>query len=411
MNPRIDIAALLEPIAAGAPCGEDLEYAPEFAALQVAAAGRPEQQVGELVVPATEPDWREVVERSVELLARTHDLRIACRLTQALLRVDGLAGLAAGLGLVRSYLQTHWDELFPRLDPEDDFDPAIRVNAVAMLCHVKAMVHPLREMPLLHSTLVGPISLRTIARAHGAEAPDPADAGEAQPGRAEIDGVFESAALPELDALVRSARRARSDALAIEADLARRVGAARALDFSALTRALADIDSAAAPELARRLAAQAAAAERAEAERADVAAASAASADERDSAIPDEPADHPGAAWPPSPPHESFAMTEPAARHDRNVGQGTGPNSAPNATPGASPNATRAPLRHRADVLHALDALCRYFAQHEPCHPAPILLERARRWVSMDYLDVLRDFAPEAAEQAERLRGPSHPMS
>jgi type VI secretion system protein ImpA len=62
-------------------------------------------------------------------------------------------------------------------------------------------------------------------------------------------------------------------------------------------------------------------------------------------------------------------------------------------------------VRDRTDVLRCLDALCRWFREHEPSHPAPLLLERARRWVEMDFMSLLRDLSPQAVEDAERLRG------
>jgi len=128
MNPCIDIDALLAPISADAPCGADMEYTPEFAALLTAAAGKPAQQVGEAIVPAVEPEWPLVMRLGAELLEKTRDLRIASRLTQALLHVQGLTGLRVGLVLIRHYVEDHWASLHPQLDPEDGFDPAIRVT-------------------------------------------------------------------------------------------------------------------------------------------------------------------------------------------------------------------------------------------------------------------------------------------
>jgi type VI secretion system protein ImpA len=357
MNTRIDIANLLEPIPGASACGEDMEYTLEFAALQVAAAGKPEQQVGELIVPAAEPDWHDVIERATRLLAHTHDLRIACRLTQALLHVDGLPGLGAGLALVLGQLQTHWAELYPRLDAEDGHDPAIRVNAIALLCNVPAIVHPLRERPLLQSGLAGAISLRSIAQANGAEALD--DTTAARLSAAEIDSAFEAIALPELQAIVLAAQQAHQCAAAIEAELARRVGTANALDFSALLEALAEVEGVAAPRLARRTPA--------------VFATSAAE------------------------PH--------AEREIPAIRPALDPVARPEATCVDTPHAT---LSSRGDVLQALLDIGRYFEQHEPSHPVPVLLERARRWLAMDYMELLRDLAPEAAMEAEKLRGASH---
>ena len=359
MNTRIDIAALLEPITPDSPCGDDMEYTPAFAALQMAAAGKPEQQVGELIKPAAAPDWQQVVEQSLGLLSRTHDLRVACQLTQALLHVDGLQGLAAGLALVRGYVQASWDDLYPRLDAEDAFDPAIRVNALALLCNVGAIVNPLRSLPLVTASAAGAISLRAMARATGAEATPAGDTGT--PAIAEIDAAFEAMDLAGLQSLLAAAQAARQEAVAIESHVVTRVGAARSLDFGPVTQALQAVESVVLLWLARRSQAQTPAA---------------GAEDDFDfaSLLDSVPTQQPV-------PAEVALMR------------------APSSEPACLS------LRSRDEVMQALDEMVLYFAQNEPGHPVPILLERARRWIAMGYMALLQDLAPEAAEQAQKLRG------
>jgi len=353
MNPCIDIDALLAPISADAPCGADMEYTPEFAALLTAAAGKPAQQVGEAIVPAVEPEWPLVMRLGAELLEKTRDLRIASRLTQALLHVQGLTGLRVGLVLIRHYVEDHWASLHPQLDPEDGFDPAIRVNALAVLCHLGAIVHPLRDLPLLRSAMGRPISLNAIAHANGSDIPANASA-MPWPEPEEITAAFDTAERAALQALASDSQLAKAAAAAIERELGRHAGASQALDFDPLTRSLADIHAAASAALADR----------------------------------PEPA-------PPLAPTIEVIAEEAAAPLP------TMPAPAAAAIPPG-------PLQSRADVLRGLDEMCRYFRQHEPSHPVPILLTRARRWIEMDFMDLLRDLAPEAVGEAEKLRGASH---
>ena len=42
------------------PCGPNLEYDAAFMTLANAALGKPEQQYGETVIPAVDPDWKAV---------------------------------------------------------------------------------------------------------------------------------------------------------------------------------------------------------------------------------------------------------------------------------------------------------------------------------------------------------------
>jgi type VI secretion system protein ImpA len=63
-------------------------------------------------------------------------------------------------------------------------------------------------------------------------------------------------------------------------------------------------------------------------------------------------------------------------------------------------------INSREDVIRVLDRVCAYFAQHEPSSPVPLLLRRAKRLVSKDFLQILRDLAPDGVAQAEAIRGP-----
>jgi type VI secretion system protein ImpA len=53
---EIDTEALLAPVSDDAPSGPDLTYDPDFLALEQAAQDKTEQQFGDTVIPAEEPD-------------------------------------------------------------------------------------------------------------------------------------------------------------------------------------------------------------------------------------------------------------------------------------------------------------------------------------------------------------------
>lgn len=115
------------------PCGPDLEYDPAYLALDVAAQGKPEQDVGGTVVAAVEPDWANVLDQAQALLVRSKDLRVAIQLVRALTRLEGLTGFLAGIELVDGLLERYWTEVHPRLDADDNQDPTFRLNALAPL--------------------------------------------------------------------------------------------------------------------------------------------------------------------------------------------------------------------------------------------------------------------------------------
>jgi type VI secretion system protein ImpA len=59
----------------------------------------------------------------------------------------------------------------------------------------------------------------------------------------------------------------------------------------------------------------------------------------------------------------------------------------------------------RQDAIRALDAVADFFRRNEPSSPIPLFLERAKRLVSKDFLEVLADVAPEAVAQARAAGG------
>ncbi|MBN3774835.1 type VI secretion system protein TssA, partial [Burkholderia sp. Se-20378] len=74
----------------------------------------------------------------------------------------------------------------------------------------------------------------------------------------------------------------------------------------------------------------------------------------------------------------------------------------------ARPNAHAwrdAEVTSRDDVRIGLDKMCRYFEQHEPSHPAPLLLRRAQRLLTLDFYEIIRDLAPESLPKLDLLSG------
>ena len=54
----IDVEKLLTEVSPDQPAGEDLEYDPQFGELERSAQGKAEQQFGDTIIPAEDPDWK-----------------------------------------------------------------------------------------------------------------------------------------------------------------------------------------------------------------------------------------------------------------------------------------------------------------------------------------------------------------
>lgn len=111
----LNLEALLTPISDGRPCGEDLSFSAAFD--QIAQARReddPSLDQGEWVTTLKQADWPRVLDLTTGLLAKeTKDIRLAVWVTEALCKLQGLAGLAQGFDLLEQLCGRYWEELHP----------------------------------------------------------------------------------------------------------------------------------------------------------------------------------------------------------------------------------------------------------------------------------------------------------
>ncbi|TAM50383.1 MAG: type VI secretion system protein TssA [Paraburkholderia sp.] len=113
--------------------------------------------------------------------------------------------------------------------------------------------------------------------------------------------------------------------------------------------------------------------------------------------------------------HE-WALDESALEHDLSViaqclraAKGEALEQEPSA--GQAPREAESPplsamtIDTRADANLCLNALCSYFERYEPSHPAPLLLRRVQRLLSLNFYEIMRDIAPEGLSKLELLSG------
>jgi type VI secretion system protein ImpA len=334
-----DPEKFLTPVDGAQPSGPNLEYDPDFQGLERAQQGKPEQAIGDRIKPAEPPDWAQVLERAQALLSRSRDLRIAVPLTEALLRTEGFAGLAAGLALVRGLLERQWNTLHPQLDADDDNDPTSRINSLLGLVSTEALLRAVRESPVVHSRTLGRFSLRDLRIASGtlksAEGTQPEP-----PQQAQIDAAFLDADLEGLQEEATAVSAALDDVTAIDRLLIDKVGS-QAPEFKPLVLDLSEL---------RRV------------------------------------------------------LTEKVTARGGAAGMPGGTNDAPAGSPGGAVVGS-GEIRSREDVTRAIDRVCEYYRRHEPSSPLPLLLQRAKRLVSKDFLDIIRDLTPSGVAEAESIGG------
>ena len=62
-------------------------------------------------------------------------------------------------------------------------------------------------------------------------------------------------------------------------------------------------------------------------------------------------------------------------------------------------------IRTRDDAIRVLDTVAAFFRSSEPSSPVPLFIDRAKRLVAKDFLEVLADLAPDALSEAKRVSG------
>lgn len=236
----INVESLLADITPEAPCGEDLAYDQAMLLLDNEFRGKPEQQMGDSISEAVEPNWENVKDMAVSLLERSRDLRVIIQLTAALIELEGVEGLKSGLSLLQQSLARHWEHVHPQLDSEDDNDPLERVNIIAAITTPMATIgDPLmfrsrvQALALTESRQLGSFGYRDIIRAQSGA---PASEGENDKAASssEIEAAFQDTELDVLVSIYEGVQQSRETVLTIDSTLTDLVGVGSAANFEGL---------------------------------------------------------------------------------------------------------------------------------------------------------------------------------
>ena len=328
------------------PCGEDLEYDPGFLGLAQAIQGKPETQFA----PAEPPVWREVQSLAEELMGRTRDLRVAIWWTRACVNQEGLPGLALGLTLVHALLDSYWDSLHPGLDP-DDGDAFARVNALGELTSFSCLLGDVRQSKVLSDRSLSGLRTRDIEIGLDRISPK---ADESVPTMNEIKGML--ADLQEPASALRLACATSLEKLdAIQSLVNDKVGSDSGLaldDMVDMVKAVASV----LPD---------------ESGSGDTDDYGGASDETSGDPVDDDDADVDGAP--------------PSRSRSRSGGVGT--------------------INSRQDAIKAIQLICAYLESSEPTNPAQLLLRRAERLIEKNFLELLRELAPNALSEVAAIMG------
>lgn len=338
----------LEPLGDPA-CGEDLEWDNDFLEMSQAAVGKPGTQFSD-DKDAVPPDWRTVNRLAEGLFERTRDVRVAIYWARAQMNMEGARTLPDSFRLIHGLLDRYWDDVHPR---PDDGDAYARINALNDMASPAGLFGDLRQGTIFSSRSVGELHGREVEIALGLL--DPRD-GEAAISTAHLEQML-SAAVEEDASLRTVPQRAVAWLEKIAGLMNERVGYSAAPELGALTKVLSGLAGLMPGE------------------------AGAASGEASDGGSFDAGFDAGDA--------------------------GDGGSTAVAAAPRRASRGLTGGVDSREDALRAIDMVCAYLERTEPTNPAQFFLRRARKLVDKNFLELVRELAPESLDQVARIMGVS----
>ncbi|PPD31810.1 MAG: type VI secretion system protein TssA [Methylomonas sp.] len=292
---------------------------------------------------AQPPNWREIHKESLAILQQSKDLQVVIYLLRALISIEGLSGFRDGLSFLNSLLDMYWEPIHPVLDPDDEYDPTARVNILEELSNFESILRPLSLTALVDSKSAGRFCLRDIQIATGKiELSDDAQ----KPDLSLIQAAFMDVAEETLQATFEAIKDSIGLVQALENLVGDKVGIQNGPDLSGLTALLKEM---------RYM-------------------------------------------------FEQYAQTGLANEGDSEddiaqVGDGVDVIS-------TRKQAVVGGISSRQDVLKTLELICKYYAEHEPSSPVPILLQRAKKLVTADFMQIVQNLLPDGLSQLEQIKGP-----
>lgn len=324
---------------------DDFESLPEYQALVVAAAGKPERSMGDSVIPAEPPHWGSVYNMASELAGQyPNQLPLQVYLVKAEANTQGFGGLSRALRSLLELLNTQWDEIYPAADLDDPDDLYFeRVNLMRELTDQSAFLDAIYRLPLVNARGIGEFSTRDVDVALGIVNESDEEKARCQEGL--IRGAFAESDRQTLQEQAAALQNALDACKGIEATFSEKTGQAEVVSMERLFDKVQ-------------------------------------SCHER---------------------FNSFAqdyLSEPVVAEVQDQDQEASPQA--EAIPQA---ATASSLLSRDDVNHSFDALLYYYQRCEPSSPVRVLTARAREFVDRPFFESIQALAPAATADLAGLLG------
>jgi type VI secretion system protein ImpA len=333
------VEKLLQPVPGDNPCGPDLSYDPRLEELETILKGKPEIDIGSVKKPAEPPDWGQLRYKCAEFLTRSKHLRACVMFACSLLKTGGTSGFADGLHLTRGLLEKYWAGLYPLLDADDNNDPTQRLNILGAITASRGTVDGwltildyLYSAPAFRPRAGGPIAYEDLLAARRRETTtEGAPENAPDPGR--LREAIRTLGPDPVTSQLQALRSSLESLQAIDQFLTSTLGVGNTISFETLENALKELIGVV------------------------------------EAYLPIEVSD------------QTASLEGGSGASEAHAAAGSG---------GISVSGT---IRSRDDVVQALDSICEYYRQIEPCSPVPYLLRRAQKLAKMDFVQAVQELS------------------
>lgn len=377
----MDYDPFLLPIEGKNPSGQDLRNDARFHAIErlfdPAARQLRVNADGTLNSNAASVEWGQIAEDGLGLAKDGRDLRLLVKMVRVGFAEDSFAGLAAGLDMLVSTVQQHWDTVHPELRDRDT--PAAQVQP---------RMNALKQIENDDNGLLGDLKCGVVTSPRGVGPLTGEDISMGMVRFFDIKSRYSGATAAELAEL-----EAQHEARVNRVKAGTRAMAAEAPDDAAQ---LLD-DVIAAQEKVSALCAEFSA-------KAGLDAAGGLNLPETEEFLArlrktlEAAMSETAAPGEPSP--SAVNDSAPAA-----ASPVTKPSAAPSAQSGSMPQA----INSRRDVENALENIIAFYERTEPSSPIPHLAKRMHRMVSMDFLQLMEEIAPSGMKEFRAVAGVEDP--
>ena len=284
-------------------------------------------------------DWRAIVKLIEQQSARTKDIWLAAYLIRAGASLAQLDTVATGADYLAGLVETYWDKVHPQLD---EYGFQGRKTPVESLTRIGEFLGPLRNIILIRHPRLGEYSSADIERF--------ARGGDSEDGYGMFRAAMQEMAPEDLEAVAAQLDAIKASLGRADKVMTANSGGETSVNFQPTYDAISGIRKALSGFLPS-------------------------GATGGDEAAGEAEANNSG--------------------YQAGSGGGGGGRSGGMGAPGS--------IESRDDVVKALDAIADYYRRREPTSPVPLALKRAREWVTLDFLAVLEDIAPNSMDEARRV--------